>query len=203
MIHRTDDHLPWRWLADHADGLLAPAQAGAARDHLAAGCSRCCARDRSVRRMVAAIGAGPLDAPPASADRRVVALFPRLRSALRPQSGVLFGALVLDQRADLLLAVRSGAPDGRRLLWTVGDYEIDASVVGSEGRIDVLGQVVRADGDAAVTGEVRVVRGRRAVAASRVAADGRFTFRALSAGACVVEGTLDGRAFSLPLLVLD
>jgi hypothetical protein len=205
VIHRTDDHVPFRWLADRADGLLPAGPAGEADAHLASGCAPCRARDRSVRRLVAAIAAGPLETPPAAADRRVVSAFVRSRAPRAADLDALFGTLVLDQRADLLMAVRSSGADVRRLLWTVGAWEVDASVVASGAGTDLLGQAVRAEetGDGAVTGEVRARRGRRVAATAPVAADGRFTFRGLAPGAWTLEGVLDGRAFVLPLLVLD
>lgn len=205
MIHRTDEHLPWRWLADRRDGVIAPARAVEADAHLATECRCCRARESSVRRVVAAVAAGALERPPAAADRRVVAAFASVRGvARRPAADVLFGALVLDQQCDLALAMRSDGADSRRLLWSLPGYEIDASLVAESGRCDVLGQIVPSGDEpgAAMSGEVRAVRGRRTIATAPVAPDGRFTFRGLPAGPQTFEGTVEGRAFVLPPVVL-
>jgi hypothetical protein len=220
---RRDEHLPWRWLADRHDGALGADDAAEADLHLASGCARCTARDRTLRRLVAAVAAGPLERPPAAADRRARALFSAWRDA--PASGgAVVGVLVADTRPELATSLRAGADDTRRLLWDVGGWDVDASVVLYDGRADLLGQVLRAGDrpDAVLVGEVRAFRGRRAVAAVPIRADGRFTFRGLACGAYVFEGRVreeesagaaapaaspreDGgieRAFVLPLVVL-
>lgn len=211
MIHRKDAHLPWRWLADRRDGALDAARAAEADAHLVGGCALCAARDRTVRRLVAAVAAGPLESPPADADRRARAVYalrrraPRVRDAL----DVTVGVLVVDQRSDLALALRSPGDETRRLLWDVGGWDVDASVVLRGGRADLLAQVVPPGDEPSVRlgGEVRAVRGRRTVATSPVAPDGRFTFRGLPCGAWVFEGRvaspLGDRAFVLPLVVLE
>lgn len=204
MIARRTPHLPFRWLADRRDGTLSAPRTAEADEHLATGCRLCAARSETVRRLVAAVAAGPLDRAPAAVDRRVVALYDTHRAPRADD--VLVGALVADighgVAPDLALSLRA-APDGpRRLLWRAGVYEIDAMVVPREGRADLLGQVV-ADSGRPVAGIVRASRGPRTLAASALAADGRFTFRGLAAGPVVLEGTLDGRAFVLPLLALD
>ena len=204
MIRRRDVHLPWRWLVERADGALAAAASAESEAHLASGCGRCTHADRVVRRLRAAVAAGPLDAPPAVADRRVLEMVRRLRAA-RDADDVLIATLVLDRRPDEALSLRAAAPEERRLLWTMPGYEIDASVVATARGADVLGQIVPEE-DAAGTpmdGEVRARRGRRVVAYSRVAPDGRFTFRSLARGLVEIEGVARGQAFVLPGFVVE
>lgn len=204
MIRRRDVHLPWRWLVERADGTLAAGAAAESEQHLASGCARCAAADRTVRRLRAALAAGPLEPPPAVADRRVLEMIRRLRAA-RDRAGVLVATLVLDRRADGAPALRSATDEARRLLWTMPGYEVDASVVGGPDGTDLLGQVVP-EGDtpgAAVAGAVRALRGGRTIGRTTLAADGRFTFRNLPRGVLVLEGTVDGHAFVLPEFAVE
>ena len=219
MIHATDGHIPFRVLADRRDGTLAPSRAAGVEAHLATGCAQCVARDGNLRRIVTAVAAGALETPPAAADRRVVALFPKVAAAFRrtadgsSRERTLVGTLVSDRRFDAAFdaefatsyALRAADDGARRLLWALGSYEVDASVVGRGATADVLGQVVPLDDapDAQLSGEVHAVRGRRAVQSSSIETDGRFTFRGLAPGAYVFEGAVDGRPFILPLVVLE
>jgi hypothetical protein len=208
MIHRHDEHIPFRWMADRADGTLDAARTAECDAHLAEPCAACSARFANVREMLATIRAGTLEEPPHALDRRVVALF----AANRPGTSwapadALVGALASDFTADLGYAMRSGAATSRRLLWTVGDYELDAAVTPAGAGLDVLAQVVPlGDSADALGGRVRAVRGRRAVAESAIAPDGRFTFRGLRPGGYTFEGEIAaagaGRAFVLPMVVL-
>lgn len=209
MIHRHDVHPPFRWFVEMHDGRLDTARAAEMREHLASGCARCGAQHDGVRRMVAAIAAGPVAKAPPHVDRRVLgALAKARRTTCRAASrdpSALVGSLVIDSRPELALSLRAPGDGTRHLLWTVGPWELDASVVSREGRADVLGQVVPTGDDfaPAPTGEVRIVRGRRIVRRALVASDGRFTFRNVEPGPCVLDGILDGRPFSLPPVVID
>jgi len=204
MRRRRDAHLPWRWLVERADGTLTPADAAESDRHLAAGCATCAAADAAVARLRAALAAGPLETPPAVADRRVLEFVRRLRDAASRRD-VLVGTLVLDRRADEALALRSSASEARRLLWTMPGYEVDASLVPARRGADLLGQLVPDDDrpDAATAGEVRLLRGGRVVARSALAADGRFTFRGVARGLVEIEGVVDGVPFLLPGVVVD
>lgn len=218
MIHRHDEHIPFRWMADRADGTLDAARAAECDAHLAEPCASCSARFANVQSMLDVIRAGTLEEPPHTLDRRVVALFAENRpgTSWAPEEA-LVGALMSDFTADLGYAMRSGAAASRRLLWTVGEYELDAAVAPVGAGLDVLAQVVPAGdvpGDAVLAGRVRAVRGRRAVAEASIESDGRFTFRGLKPGGYTFEGEIAcagassseapgaARPFVLPMVVL-
>jgi hypothetical protein len=214
MIHRHDEHIPFRWMADRADGTLDAVRAAECDAHLAAACAPCVKRFANVREMLDVIRAGTLDEPPHALDRRVVALFAENRPGTSwAPDDALVGALSSDFTADLGYAMRSGAATSRRLLWTVGEFELDAAVTPSGAGLDVLAQVVPlgdAAGDDALAGRVRAVRGRRAVAEASIESDGRFTFRGLKPGGYTFEGEIAcvgavsgaARPFVLPMVVL-
>lgn len=222
MIHRHDEHIPFRWLADRADGTLDPARVAECDAHLAEPCAPCSARFENVKSMLDVIRAGTLEEPPHTLDRRVVALFAENRpgTSWAPEEA-LVGALMSDFTADLGYAMRSGAATSRRLLWTVGEYELDAAVTPAGAGLDVLAQVVPLGSDAehvpgdavsdgTLAGRVRAVRGRRAVAEASIESDGRFTFRGLKPGGYTFEGEIASagaasgaaRPFVLPMVVL-
>jgi hypothetical protein len=115
----------------------------------------------------------------------------------------LVGTLVADVPFDAF-AVRGDAADCRRLLWSLGDWELDAQVIPANGASDVLAQIVPVAPAAAPTcgGAVRARRGGRAVAEARVLADGRFTFRGLRPGPYVFEGEIGEQPFVLPVVVV-
>jgi hypothetical protein len=204
MTTSPEVHVPWRRLVDRRDRRLSPRLAAVADAHLATGCAACAADVRAIEELVAAISAGPLDAPPRRAESAAVGLYRDTYLAFGAEAERVIGVLILD---DLVAAttLRDAAAEMRRLLWRVGEYEVDASLVSHAGRTDVLAQVVPGgdDPDARVSGFV-ALRGERGVRVrAPIAPDGRFTFRALASGVYTIEGRVDSLRFVLPPLHVE
>jgi hypothetical protein len=204
MTTSPEVHVPWRRLVDRRDRRLSPRLSAVADAHLATGCAACAADVRTIEELVAAISAGPLDAPPRRAESAAVGLYRDTYLAFGAEVERVVGVLILD---DLVAGatLRDAAAEMRRLLWRVGEYEVDASLVSHAGRTDVLAQVVPGgdDPDARVSGFV-ALRGERGVRVrAPIAPDGRFTFRALASGVYTIEGRVDSLRFVLPPLHVE
>lgn len=205
MLHRRDIHVPFRWLVDLRDGTLSGARAQEAREHLGRGCVRCTARAARIERVIAAVAAGALERPPAAVLRRALdAVRAACPPDARPAPGVVLGRLLIDQRASYAATLRDSPGDTRRLLYLVGEHEVDAAVVVRGGRSDLLGQFLAAgdDPDRAVEGHVvlRATSGREH--RTELLPDGRFTLRGIRGGTYVLAGRVAGLAFELPALRL-
>jgi hypothetical protein len=201
---QRESHPPLRWFADRADGRLSVAREAKLAAHLAAGCVSCAVRAVALSRTIAALGAGPLDPPP-RALRRAAA---RIPAKAIVAAGVTSVRRVLAQLVDgrelaPALALRAAPGDERRLLWTVGPWEMDACVVLTPRGADLLGQVVPADdAELAVEGEV-ILRSEKRRFAARLARDGRFSLRGVPAGTWTFEGRFGTTAFATPSFVIE
>src|SRR6185295_1663404 len=137
----SEGHVPWRRLVDRRDGLLSPRRASEADAHLAVGCGDCDEAIRDIERLVAAIEEGPPEAPPADVQRDAVRLFRGTWLAFAADVERATGVLVFDgaEVGEFATSLRAAsATDGaaRRLLWTVGAHEVDASVVAGRAGAD-------------------------------------------------------------------
>ncbi len=199
-------HPRLRWLVDHRDGVLAGPRRDATESHLRSGCAPCEARLLRLERMLVAVAAGPLPAAPA----REVRAGERLYASTHRAAGLALAAeldavLVLDQGAALAASVRAAPGDVRRMLWTFGEWELDASLIARNGGVDVVAQVLgpEDDPDAVLAGKVTAWTAGRTVAESPLRADGRFTLRGLRPGVYALRGSVDGTRFRIPELVVD
>jgi hypothetical protein len=198
MARPRSPHPPLRWLADRHDGVLTRARAGRLDAHLAAGCSACAARDAALRSTIAALRAGPLEAAPRALVRTAVRAHRAARVAAAVESvRRVVATLVFGGAPAPAFAMRAAAGDERRLLWTVGAWEIDVCVTTGARGADVLGQVVPRDdaGAAAVDARISARCGTRLVR-TPVGADGRFALRGLAPGAWTLEGRVADTEFA-------
>ena len=206
MPKTADDHLPLRWLADHLDGCLAGPRAVRTREHLDDGCEACAERLEALSALLAALREGPLDHPPRRLVREALDLFDQVRGHLPSAvEGTRVGQLILDVRVGQAVALRSRLGDDRKLLWTIDEYEMDASLQARGEGFDLLGQVVPPGDDpaAAVEGHVVAYRDHDEVDRASIGPDGRFTFRGLTAGPYAFGGAVDGTPFLLPVVIVD
>ena len=194
------EHLRIRDLADRRDGRLGASALSAAEAHLASGCAECTATAARVDGTLALLREGPLAEPPAALVRGAVRMFRARKWAnLLAAPGRLVAQLVLDQRMEVVPALRSGAGATRRTLWNVGDHELDACLVERLNDADLIGQVLPSDDDGAadVVGEVAAMCDGRKVATTRFDRDGRFEFLRLPHGTYALVGTVNGAEFVL------
>ncbi len=202
---RSPLHPPLRWFADRIDGKLAAARAATLDAHLAAGCAACSAREAALRRTVAALHAGPLEAPPPSLRRSAARLHAtaRVLAAFESVKRVV-ASLVVDGRAAPAFALRAAPGDERRMLWAMDHWEIDGCLVTGPRGADLLGQVLPLDEGACgkIDGELAARRGTRTVR-ERLTEDGRFSFRDLTPGVWRIEGRVGTTEFALPPLVVE
>ncbi len=204
MSDTSTTHPRFRRLLDVADGLLDDPRVHAASLHVEAGCARCSDELVSISALRDAVVAGPLAPPPLAAVRRATRLFAtrRLREGVAAAQRVL-AALVFDQRMAAAPALRSGG-DGRRLLWTVGDMELFATLSDDGDGVTLRGQFLPSDAEApSPSGDVRVVRDGRVAARPRLNDDAEFAARRLRAGTYVIEGEVGDVAFASPPFVVD
>jgi hypothetical protein len=200
---RDEGHARWRDLVDRHDGRLGSRQLAAVSSHLAHGCASCVHDCAEIELLVEAIAAGPLDTPPASLDRTVLRLF--RETNVRLTEDLLIGVLLYDQPGEFVAAMRGTSGETRRLLWRVGDYEVDASLVARASGTDLLAQIVPGgdDPDAEVTGVVAARSERGVRTSAPVQRDGRFTFRGLVPGLYTLEGRVDAVRFVLPPIHIE
>jgi hypothetical protein len=194
------EHLRIRDLADRRDGTLGAAAAAEADLHLAAGCPECNEAAARVDALLSVMSDGPLAPPPRALVRDVVRMFKARKWArLLEAPGRLVAKLLLDQRLELVPALRSAAGATRRTLWSVGHHEVDACLVERPADADLLGQILPADDDgtADVEGDVVAFRQGRRVAESRLDRDGRFEFLGLAHGTYALVGRVNGAEFTL------
>jgi hypothetical protein len=201
---RPAAHLPLRRLADLVDGKLSAARAAQVAEHLAGGCAECAAREEALRRTLGAMRAGPLPAPPRRLVRRAALAFAETRVvAAIAAAGRIMARLVFDARTAGTLALRAAPGAERRLLWNVGGFDVDACIVTGERASDLLGQVVREDGeDAPLAGHVSACR-RGASLRTALAADGRFVIRGIGAGTWTLVGRVGRLEFAVPPFVVE
>ncbi len=197
-------HPRFRRLLDVADGLFDDVRVRAASDHVESGCAPCRDELASIIALRDRVADGPLEAPPRAALRRASRLF----VAARVRAGVavvqrVIATLVMDGRMAAAPALRS-AGDGRRLLWTIGELELFATLSsGSRGAL-LRGQFLPADDEApAPTGAVRLVRDGRVAVHAELDDDGEFAARCLMPGTYVIEGEVGDVAFASPPFVVD
>lgn len=194
------EHLRIRDLADLRDGRLEPSARSAAERHLASGCAECAAAAARVDGLLSVMRQGLLPLPPRAAVRDAVKLFRARKWAnLLALPGRIVAKLVLDQRMELVPALRSSPGSTRRTLWNVGRFELDACLVERAGDADLLGQVLPSDdeGAAGLTGEVVAHRDGRTVARAALDPDGRFEFLSIPHGTYALTGRVDGDEFLL------
>lgn len=200
-----EDHVRLRWLADRRDGRLSPRRREAVESHLASGCAPCARAAVRLDRAVGALREGALAAPPAALVRRASRLFAAQRWSRALSAPVeLLARLVFDQRVEVVPALRSAVGESRRMLWAVGEHELDLAISEGSGDTELDGQFLPAedDGISSVAGEVTAWRDGRAVATTPLDADGRFRFARLSGGVYALLGTVGGRSFRVMPLVL-
>ena len=196
-------HPRFRRLLDVADGLLDDPRVRAAKEHVDAGCVRGGAELESIMSLCTSLAAGPLERPPRAALRRASRLFATQRLA----AGVaavrrVRATLVLDQHLASVPALRSSG-DGRRLLWTIGDMELFATLVGDRRGATLRGQFLPSDADAPVpSGDIRVLRDGRVSARAKLDGDGEFSAHQLRAGTYVIEGEVGDVVFASPPFVV-
>ena len=205
MARPRSPHAPLRWFADRQDGVLTRARAARLDAHLATGCAACTARDAALRRTIAALRAGPLEAAPRPLVRAAV----RAHRAARVAAGVesvrrVLASLVFGGAPAPAFAMRAAEGDERRLLWTVERWDVDVCITTGARGADVLGQVVPRDDAAAapVDAQISARCGAKLVRA-QVGADGRFAFRGLAAGAWTLEGRVGDTEFATPPFVVE
>jgi hypothetical protein len=194
------EHLRIRDLADRRDGRLGAAALAAAEAHLATGCAACTAAAARVDDTISLLREGPLAAPPARVTRGAVRMFrARKWASLLAVPGRLIAQLVLDQRMDVVPALRSAAGSTRRTLWNVGEHELDACLVERANDADLIGQLLPADDDGAaeVVGEVTAMCDGRVLATTPFDSDGRFEFLRLPHGTYALTGRVNGSDFVL------
>jgi hypothetical protein len=199
-----DGHARIRDLADLRDGHLAGTRLAATASHVAA-CGECAARSARVVRTLAAVAAGPLEAPPAAAVRSAARLFARAKwRKLFDMTAELVGRLVFDQRTALAPAIRGGAGEGRRVLWNLGAHELDLEIVTGGAATTIRGQILPAAdaGDAVVRGSLTLWRDGAPVATTALDPEGAFVFRNLRSGTYAFAGAVEGRSFRvMPVVV--
>jgi hypothetical protein len=200
-----DDHVPLRLLADLRDGKLAGRRRLGTEAHLATGCAVCARASARLETALGAIAEGDLEAPPRALVRSAQRLFAQARWARVLSASVEFVArLVFDQRLEAVPALRAAVGEDRRMLWAVGDHELDLAICEGAGGTDLEGQFLPADDDGAaeVEGTVTAWREGRAVAAATLDREGRFAFARLPAGVYALAGTVGGRTFRAMPIVL-
>ncbi|MCE9636757.1 MAG: hypothetical protein K8T90_13720 [Planctomycetes bacterium] len=204
---RNELHPRLRDLADLRDGRLTGTRTSAVKEHVGAGCDVCATASARFESAVAAIAEGPLPAPPRSVVRQAVHMFRAKKWAwLLEAPGRIVASLVLDQRMELVPALRSSVGAERRMLWMVGDHELAACVVLRGGHAEIVGQILPAedDGSSQVVGEIEAMRNGRSVAKIPLDADGGFALRGLSYGTYALLGRVDGAEFVVaPLEIGD
>lgn len=190
-----------RWLADYVDGVLVGSRLSEVEAALSE--SETLARVEALRATIERIAEGPLDGPPSEVEAAAVGLFRAVHhDVVWPPPGVFLGELVFDH-ADELVGVRSGA-ETRRLLWTLPDFDVDASLVQTDLGVDLLGQFLALDPASAVEleGHVQLRDEDGRTHRAEVEPDGRFTFRGLARGLHRPSGHVLGHEFVLtPVLV--
>lgn len=203
MKNRNEGHARWRDLVDRRDGRLQPRQLTEVDSHLSAGCATCVHETVEIDRLVDAIAAGPLEPPPGDLERTALRLF--RETNVKFAEDLLVGVLLYDQPGEFAAAMRGANGETRRLLWRVGEYEVDASLVARTAGTDLLAQIVPGgdDPDAEVTGTVAARSERGVRTSARVQRDGRFTFRGLAPGVYTLEGRVDAFRFVLPPLHIE
>lgn len=205
-----DGHARIRDLADLRDGRdgrgtrLDARRSAATAEHLAT-CSDCARRSAVVVRTLDAIAAGPLEAPPVAAVRSAARLFVQAKwKRLFDTAADLVGRLVFDQRTALVPAIRGGAGEGRRVLWNLGDHELDLEIVTGGAATTIRGQILpSADaGDAVVRGSLTLWRDGTPVATTALDPEGSFVFQGLRSGTYAFAGAVEGRSFRvMPVIV--
>lgn len=202
----TDDHPRFRWLLDHVDGVLEGRRARLVEEHLATGCAPCAAELREIEGLCGALTEGPLPAPPPAVLRAASQLFPKHRVRQAVDRAVrLVAALVFDQREQFAPALRS-TTGARRLLWTIGGYELFVSL-----HFDLDGTVLHGqflplddDGAEAPAGRIRLVHGRSGRwFEAELDGNGEFVLRGVPSGSFTAEGRIEGASFSVPAFVID
>lgn len=205
MARPPDAHPPLRWFADRHDRVLTRARAARLDAHLATGCAACAARDASLRRTIAALRAGPLAPAPRALVRGAV----RAHRAARVAAAVasvrrVVAELVLGGAPSPAFAMRAAEGDERRLLWTVGGWDVDVCVTTGARGADVLGQIVPRDekDTLPIDADIAARSGAKLVRA-RVGADGRFALRSLAPGAWTLEGRVADTEFTTPPFAVE
>jgi len=200
-----DEHVRLRWLADRRDGRLAGRRREAVEAHLATGCASCTRTEARLDRALVALREGPLAPAPATLVRSARRLFAAQRWArVLAAPAELLARLVFDQRVQVVPALRSAVGEARRMLWAVGDHELDLAIAEGPGGTELEGPFLPAedDGTSSVAGDVTAWRDGRAVASSRLDAEGRFRLADLPGGVYALLGTVGGKTFRAMPLVL-
>jgi hypothetical protein len=204
MTTLSEPHVSWRRLVDRRDGRLAPSRLAQAERHLASGCGPCRATAATIDDLVGAIAEGALERPPIVAERAAIRLFRDACASFGDLADRVLGVLIVDRSDEFVAALRAAPGETRRLLWRVGAYEVDASLVARDVGADVFAQILPDgdDPDATVAGVVSARRGGGTVAVAAIEPDGRFTFRGLARGVYSFEGRVDATRFVLPPLAV-
>jgi len=205
MARPRSEHAPLRWFADRHDGVLTRARAARLDAHLAAGCAACAARDAALRRTIAALRAGPLEAAPRPLARAAVHAHRAARVAAAVASvRRVVAELVFGGAPSPAFAMRAAEGDERRLLWTAGGWDIDVCVTTGPRGADALGQILPRDEAHAAPVDARIsARSGTRLVRARVGADGRFAFRALAPGAWTLEGRVADTEFATPPFAVE
>jgi len=197
MRETNDRHPRFRALLDRREGLLSPRRATEVDSHLAAGCDHCGTEVAAIGELLAALGAGPLPAPPASVAKHAARLFikRRARGALER----IRAALIFDERLQPAMALRSAVGTARRLLFGAGELEVYLELVRAAEGWTLMGEFLPADDDGSTLDGVVFVRmGERVVGRADLDVDGTFTLEGLPDGVIGVEGRVAGRWIDVP-----
>ncbi len=155
------------WILDAESDHLARA----ARRHLEEGCSLCSAVSASLRELETEVRRAVRANPSERVLARARAL---VREMAHREAEMLVAALIEDTA--LLSGVRGEAGEGRQLLFSVGDFDLDLRVRPARrgGRAEIRGQI---HGPAAVSMEridVRLLQGERLLARAETDSLGEF-----------------------------
>lgn len=198
-----DGHARIRDLADLRDGR--DARRSAATSEHVVGCADCARTHVRLLRTLDAVAAGPLEAPPAAALRAATRLFVETKwKRLFDQAAEFVGRLVFDQRTALVPAIRGGAGEGRRVLWNLGEHELDLEIVTGGAATTIRGQILPSSdaGDAVVRGSLTLWRDGTPVATTALDPEGSFVFQGLRSGTYAFAGAVEGRSFRvMPVIV--
>lgn len=198
-------HPTLRQVLDHVDGTTGPRRGADVESHVDGGCVPCAQLRDAVTSIQDLLADGPLPRPPSAVIRSAQRLFVRRRiqSAVSAVQRIV-AVLVLDQRADLVPALRSAPGETRRLLWTAGEHELYVALTATATGWDLEGEVLPPDAsDIPPAGSLTLLRDGREVDRARLGETARFGFGSLPRGTYELAAEIDGAAVRVPAFVVD